>query len=245
MPAPRTLLVASTVAATVLVPAAAFGAHPFTDVEDGRFFSDAVDWAYNNGITTGTSATTFSGEDPVTRNQNITFTYRYDQEIIRPELEDLEARIADLEDRTSVGLPLVYHEAAPIPLNSWDGSTVTLDRSVTVGVTGTLILDYVVHLNVADTETAVADRTVNAAILLDGELIGRTSTLLDFDSTDRSQNGRTIIAREILQVGPGNYLLQGELTANLVGNADVDVSSQFVTATFLPRPFATNIIVAE
>ena len=47
-------------AIVVSVPAVAYAVHPFTDVGEGRFFAEAVDWAYNNGITVGTSATTFS-----------------------------------------------------------------------------------------------------------------------------------------------------------------------------------------
>lgn len=89
----RRRLAAAVVVTTLAVPAAAWAANPFTDVADGRFYTEAVDWAYNNGITTGTSATTFSPDDTVTRGQNITFTHRYDQEIVQPALEDLSDEI--------------------------------------------------------------------------------------------------------------------------------------------------------
>ena len=39
----------------------------FEDVEQGRFYYDAVYWALENGVTTGTSATTFSPEEACTR----------------------------------------------------------------------------------------------------------------------------------------------------------------------------------
>jgi hypothetical protein len=70
----------------------------FTDNPSGTYYHDPVEWAYDNGITTGTSATTFSPMDPVTRGQNVTFAYRYDQNIVQPALEDLEEAIANAPD---------------------------------------------------------------------------------------------------------------------------------------------------
>ncbi|MGB0501469.1 MAG: S-layer homology domain-containing protein, partial [Acidimicrobiales bacterium] len=63
----------------------------FTDNPSGTYYHDPVEWAYDNGITTGTSATTFSPMDSVTRGQNVTFAYRYDQNIVQPALDVLEA----------------------------------------------------------------------------------------------------------------------------------------------------------
>ncbi|MEM7142205.1 MAG: S-layer homology domain-containing protein, partial [Actinomycetota bacterium] len=51
--------------------------HPFGDVEDGRFYTDAVRWLWTTGITTGTSATTFSPEAELTRGQITTFLWRH------------------------------------------------------------------------------------------------------------------------------------------------------------------------
>jgi subtilisin family serine protease len=48
----------------------------FSDVPSGAFFTDAVDWMAANGITTGTTPTTFSPDDEVTRAQMITFIWR-------------------------------------------------------------------------------------------------------------------------------------------------------------------------
>ena len=48
----------------------------FTDVPEGRFFTDAVTWLAAKGITTGTTATTFSPGDSVTRAQMATFLWR-------------------------------------------------------------------------------------------------------------------------------------------------------------------------
>ena len=52
------------------------GNNPFADVDDGWYY-DAVLWAYENGIVTGTSATTFAPNGDVTREQMATFLYRF------------------------------------------------------------------------------------------------------------------------------------------------------------------------
>ena len=51
-------------------------ANPFTDIEAGTYFYNAVLWAVSNGVTTGTSATTFSPNGNCTRAQCVTFLYR-------------------------------------------------------------------------------------------------------------------------------------------------------------------------
>ena len=53
------------------------GENPFTDVPDGQWYTDAVLWAAENGITDGTSETTFSPNDARTREQMATFLYRF------------------------------------------------------------------------------------------------------------------------------------------------------------------------
>ena len=52
------------------------GANPFTDVADSAYYAGAVAWAVSNGITTGTTAATFSPSAPCTRAQIVTFLYR-------------------------------------------------------------------------------------------------------------------------------------------------------------------------
>ena len=52
------------------------GGNPFEDVQSGAYYYDAVLWAVQQGITSGTSATTFSPDEVVTRGQTVTFLYR-------------------------------------------------------------------------------------------------------------------------------------------------------------------------
>ena len=49
----------------------------FTDVPEGEWYSDAVAWTVEKGVTLGTSETTFDPSQPVTREQLVTFLWRY------------------------------------------------------------------------------------------------------------------------------------------------------------------------
>ena len=57
-------------------PAPMLNKNPFTDVHTSDYYYDAVLWAVQNGITTGTSAKTFSPDATVTRAQVVTFLWR-------------------------------------------------------------------------------------------------------------------------------------------------------------------------
>lgn len=64
-----------TVAATFKTSAPT-GKNPFIDVPAGSYYEDAVIWAVDKGITTGTSATTFNPNGICTRAQAVTFLWR-------------------------------------------------------------------------------------------------------------------------------------------------------------------------
>ena len=49
---------------------------PFVDVETGTWYYDAVEYAYENSLMTGTSATTFSPDNIATRAQMATILWR-------------------------------------------------------------------------------------------------------------------------------------------------------------------------
>lgn len=55
---------------------AATAANPFTDVPAGAYYTDAVLWAVQENVTSGTTASTFSPSNPCTRAQIVTFIYR-------------------------------------------------------------------------------------------------------------------------------------------------------------------------
>ena len=50
---------------------------PFTDVPAGTWYTDAVIWARDNGITTGVTATEFAPGNPIAREQMVAFLARY------------------------------------------------------------------------------------------------------------------------------------------------------------------------
>ncbi|MBE6909234.1 MAG: S-layer homology domain-containing protein [Ruminococcaceae bacterium] len=52
------------------------GETAFTDVPSGAYYADAVAWAVETGVTKGTSETTFSPNDTLTRAQAVTFLWR-------------------------------------------------------------------------------------------------------------------------------------------------------------------------
>lgn len=57
-------------------PAPKSTTNPFKDISSTDYFYNAVLWAVEQGITSGTSADTFSPTATVTRGQTVTFLYR-------------------------------------------------------------------------------------------------------------------------------------------------------------------------
>ncbi len=53
------------------------GINPFADVSNNTWYTKPVQWANEEGITKGTSATSFSPNENVSREQLVTFFYRY------------------------------------------------------------------------------------------------------------------------------------------------------------------------
>ena len=74
---------------------------PFTDVAPGAWYYNAVAWAYYNDVTSGTSATMFSPNAAITRQQLVTFLYRYTVKYA-PEFTGNAAPISTFPDAGSV-----------------------------------------------------------------------------------------------------------------------------------------------
>lgn len=55
----------------------ATSANPFTDVSDDTWYNEAVSWAVEENITSGVSDARFAPNENVTREQLVTFLYRY------------------------------------------------------------------------------------------------------------------------------------------------------------------------
>jgi hypothetical protein len=57
-------------------PAPSVSSSPFVDVKNGKFYTDAVLWAYENGITGGMDSTHFGVNITCTRGQIVTFLFK-------------------------------------------------------------------------------------------------------------------------------------------------------------------------
>ena len=66
----------------------------FTDLKPGAFYEKAVAWAVEQGITKGTSGTTFSPDATCTRGQIVTFLYRFKES---PVVEKAKSPFTDLK----------------------------------------------------------------------------------------------------------------------------------------------------
>jgi hypothetical protein len=78
--------------------------NPFADVPDvgaadEAFFSRAVEWLWDNELTTGSPAgsDTFKPFDGITRGENATFDFRYDSNVVQPALDALDGRLVEAE----------------------------------------------------------------------------------------------------------------------------------------------------
>ena len=60
-------------------PSVAGLSEPFTDVDSSYWAYDAIVWAYNAGVTTGVTSTTFEPGRNITRAQLVTMMYRYEE----------------------------------------------------------------------------------------------------------------------------------------------------------------------
>ena len=132
----KSKLALSVLVVSLLVPAVALASHVFDDVPDGKFYSEPVQWAFDNGVTTGTSATTFSPDDPVTRGQNVTFMYRHQKQVIDPLLDDIRTDI-----NTAQTAAAGAQTDADTAQTTADGAQTDADTAQTTADTNTAAVD--------------------------------------------------------------------------------------------------------
>ncbi|MCC8120455.1 MAG: S-layer homology domain-containing protein [Oscillospiraceae bacterium] len=77
----------------------------FTDVASEQYYYNAVYWAYQKGVTTGTTDTTFSPDESCTRAQFVTFLWRLAGE---PEPQGTQSPFSDVKNS---GGDAVYYKA--------------------------------------------------------------------------------------------------------------------------------------
>ena len=77
------------------------GTTPFTDLTDD-WYQDAVLWGYQTGVVAGTSETTFSPDDPVTREQAAVLLMGYAEKIAQVDLSGAQADLSRFPDGDQV-----------------------------------------------------------------------------------------------------------------------------------------------
>lgn len=89
------------------------GSNPFQDVASNAYYFNAVRWAVTEGITAGTSASTFAPNQPCTRAEIVTFLYRDSDDYVAPEPDtdttvvepEKPQELTDEEVQTLLGQP--------------------------------------------------------------------------------------------------------------------------------------------
>ena len=154
----KTKFAIALVVVAMLVPATAMATHVFDDVPDDKFYAVPVEWAFDNGITTGKSPTTFAPDDNVTRGESVTFLKRYNDNLVEPALDALEAdtesRVAGVQDPTFDNLVTItsIDHVAVLTLTVDSGATrdVALNAHVYLERGGSTSGRYEVELRVTD-----------------------------------------------------------------------------------------------
>jgi S-layer family protein len=169
----KTKLALALLAVALLAPAAALATNVFADVDDGAFYAAPVEWAFDNNITTGKTATSFAPLDDVTRGESVTFLKRYNDNIVGPADATLQSNI-DANTSAIAGLPVPIAVAflspdggTTVTVTGTSGLTATYDTTadkITVTLAGTtlspstsVVLVTPVRINPS---SATEDRTV-------------------------------------------------------------------------------------
>lgn len=101
----------------------------FTDVESGKWYTDAVNWAAAVGVTGGMTKTTFAPNIAVTREQAATFFKAYAKKVAEATLTE-SAEISSFPDQAQVSnyavTPMKWAVGAGLISGMKSGSTVTL-----------------------------------------------------------------------------------------------------------------------
>ena len=160
---------------------------PFTDVPDGVFYTDAVAWLAERGITTGTSPTTYSPQGIVTRAQMATFLWRLAGE---PAVGELGANRVDTEttevvDEADLAVAMIEPEGESV-LQFSDSSAVPDEGDVVVmGVTEETPEGFIGRVEQVDGQTV----TTSPASLQEAIPEADFGSTFDFDDVVEQGSG--------------------------------------------------------
>ena len=111
------------------------GGAGFQDVPSNAYYADAVSWALEENITNGTTATTFSPDDTVTREEAVTFLWRATG---RPEPESTVSIFSDVTNRSAYSYDAILWASEEGLINGVGGGRFDLK--------GTLAYDQILAL---------------------------------------------------------------------------------------------------
>lgn len=116
-------------------------AAPFTDVAVSASYADAVAWAYATGVVNGTSDTTFSPNDTITREQIVTMFYRYAQNVANADMTPLDslAAFTDAGGVADWALEQMRWAVAAGLINGTTDTTLTPQKTATRSETAALV----------------------------------------------------------------------------------------------------------
>lgn len=108
----------------------------FTDVPANEWYTDAVVWASDNGIVTGTSHTTFAPDTPITREQIATILYRYSK---AARTSQTLAAFPDAREVSAYAYDAMCWAVAEGILNGSDGKLLPQDNATRVQIAAILM----------------------------------------------------------------------------------------------------------
>ena len=124
-------------------PAADTGALVFTDVSADMYYAEAVVWATESGVTNGTSATTFTPDKNISRQEMVTMLYRYAQYTGRDVSASAELSsftdAADISDWATAAMSWAVAEKL---LNGYPDGTVLPNATATRAQTAAVLCRY-------------------------------------------------------------------------------------------------------
>ncbi|MBE6946147.1 MAG: S-layer homology domain-containing protein, partial [Ruminococcaceae bacterium] len=114
--------------------------HPFTDVADDTWYTDAVIWAYNAEVVKGISETAFAPNANITREQIATILYRYaGAEAVE---EDALADFADADKVNNYAVEAMNWAVSVGLINGMDDATLAPQGNATRAQIATILMRY-------------------------------------------------------------------------------------------------------
>ena len=128
------------------VPAMGAGA-AFSDVPEGAWYADAVQWASGAGIVTGMGDGTFAPDAAVTREQMAVFLYRYAQALEQDVTVDGDplAGFADADTVSAYAVDALRWAAGTGLINGTDSVTLSPRGGATRAQTAAILIRFAEH----------------------------------------------------------------------------------------------------